>query len=507
MNISEFYKYSWFADLAYVDWDDSNKSENKAVEAAIATKGTPQALAEKIFLSENENYSVLSYFANEDSDTGFKASLYGNGSEKILALCGTEPEDNYSVDLLEADLRDIRKYGVAINQAVFMFNYIMRLTADAQTDVVQLAWEEHYIGVGESLPTDPDYLVYSYDDTGGIYYTLEEINTEKGLGELISEGDTITLTGHSLGGHLSAFAQRLFPQLFDQTVTFNAAGFDPIGSSGWTDELVTMFGQYLSVSPAASFDDLSDKIITIEAEDTTPGDDTDIVAGITGEPPTQETFVTTEMNSHSMDQLLDALGVQSLLEALNPSWGVKETGCLISICSADPGYSEEILVNGLSRLLLQDNSELPKGEAVGLWYKPADFDARTQLHARLLELEQVVSEQSLTIEAFATADENGNITPLSASAIESLARTDIAYRYALVNLNPFAVIGAGYDDFNQDGELDLLDDGGQLSDSWLSDRAAMLYWKVQYGAADTSNSKFGILSCYRDFELFKHKAH
>ena len=88
MNISEFYKYSWFADLAYVEWDDDNKSGDKAVDTATAAKRTPQVLAKKIFSSDNanENYPVLSYFANEESNTGFKASLYGNARSLVRNL-------------------------------------------------------------------------------------------------------------------------------------------------------------------------------------------------------------------------------------------------------------------------------------------------------------------------------------------------------------------------------------------------------------------------------------
>jgi hypothetical protein len=49
MKISEFYKYSWFADLAYVEWNDTNLSGNYAIDAAIAAERAPLALAEKIF--------------------------------------------------------------------------------------------------------------------------------------------------------------------------------------------------------------------------------------------------------------------------------------------------------------------------------------------------------------------------------------------------------------------------------------------------------------------------
>ena len=41
MNISEFYKYSWFADLAYVEWNDGNLIGDEAIKAAVAAKRAP----------------------------------------------------------------------------------------------------------------------------------------------------------------------------------------------------------------------------------------------------------------------------------------------------------------------------------------------------------------------------------------------------------------------------------------------------------------------------------
>lgn len=63
----------------------------------------------------------------------------------------------------------------------------------------------------------------------------------------------------------------------------------------------------------------------------------------------------------------------------------------------------------------------------------------------------------------------------------------LAYRYALKELNAFAVRGLDYCNANKNGELDLLDpvtDNGTLSEAWLADRAAMLSWIVQSNTLD-----------------------
>ena len=208
-----------------------------------------------------------------------------------------------------------------------------------------------------------EHMVTASRDNGLIDYYWFETETVAGAGlGKISEGDTVTLTGHSLGGHLATFALRLFPDLFDQAVTFNAPGFDPTTAEGlglWahqlTDEFLSeLFGPVLTNPYATTFNDLASRLYVLESEDTALTDDTSLVSSIlTGGVPNAETFVTTEKNSHSMSQMVDALGVQALLETLNPDLTLTETGVLLQAASVDPGLSEEALINALSVLLLE----------------------------------------------------------------------------------------------------------------------------------------------------------
>ena len=76
------------------------------------------------------------------------------------------------------------------------------------------------------------------------------------------------------------------------------------------------------------------------------------------------------------------------------------------------------------------------------------------------------------------------------SAVTQAQRADadgLAYRYALANLHPFAVVGADYSARNTKGELDLYDPvagTGQITDQWIADRAAMLGYMVQANQQD-----------------------
>jgi hypothetical protein len=165
MTFAEFSKYAWFADLAYVKWEESSNSSNnqyngstaKMIEAAVDAERAPEELANKIFI--DLNYSVDSFQKNTGS--GFAASLYNNGDEKILAIRGTEPFDQGGIDLLEADFRDIGQRGLALYQAIDMINYIMRLQGDeGDNTITQLKVNSELVEIN-SPPPD------SYLSSGG----------------------------------------------------------------------------------------------------------------------------------------------------------------------------------------------------------------------------------------------------------------------------------------------------------------------------------------------------
>ncbi|MEO6564400.1 MAG: hypothetical protein ABIO63_00045 [Casimicrobiaceae bacterium] len=76
--------------------------------------------------------------------------------------------------------------------------------------------------------------------------------------------------------------------------------------------------------------------------------------------------------------------------------------------------------------------------------------------------------------------------------LAELAKTDIGYRYALEQMQPFARVGNRnlYAAVNADGHLDRFDpDTGEalLSDAWLADRGKFMAWRTaEIAGADTS---------------------
>ncbi|MBM9617095.1 hypothetical protein JWJ90_22845 [Desulfobulbus rhabdoformis] len=139
-----------------------------------------------------------------------------------MAIRGTEPGRK---DLLETDLRDIGLRGLALYQSIDMINYIMRLQGDEDNSTIAQLKVRSVLTPISSPPPDK-FLYFEVSNNLTHYYCLEVENNGQGLGE-IQSSDKVVLSGHSLGGHLSALAQCLFPDLFDETFTYNAPGFDP----------------------------------------------------------------------------------------------------------------------------------------------------------------------------------------------------------------------------------------------------------------------------------------
>jgi len=242
MNILSFYRYSWFSTLAYVNWRaisiDTDAFQRPIEDANTATRvpgnvadTAVNTLGEKIFAPRSdggEGWKVADFQPNDAS--GFAASLFtkGDTNEKVLAIRGTEPDVNPYLDLLKADLNEIGAYGMAISQAVSLFNYVQRLRAPVSDVFVP----QLILNIGPIPPSIGPLVQVSLLPPK--YISMSVAFNGSGLGELIKPSDNLVVTGHSLGGHVAAIAYRLFPTLFDGAVTFNAPGFDPtVGVGGW----------------------------------------------------------------------------------------------------------------------------------------------------------------------------------------------------------------------------------------------------------------------------------
>lgn len=361
-NILDYYEYAKLATAAYVNLDGKPLDGTIVAIQANAQERLPSLLADQTFDSNKSGGQPVwtiptgGYHGNDAE--GFAATLFTRGSEKVLAIRGTEPFIDGGTDFLKADLEQIGGLGLAMGQAVSMINYLLRLQAGSTSQVRQFA-----LSSAQEKPTGGPSIKLP---NGNGYLYLSETASQPGLG-LIGAGEKIVVTGHSLGGHLAALAARLFPNLISEAYTYNAPGYDPvtaniiglyldrvnpvagavlgaIGNMGLqlTDEFVDLAAKYLTVPPAANFSNLN--IHTLESEDIDNLPDINIVPSvITGAQVFgNETIVTTERNSHLIEPIMDSLALQSLLYRMSNNLTLNGAKELLKISS---NRSQESLEN------------------------------------------------------------------------------------------------------------------------------------------------------------------
>lgn len=160
------------------------------------------------------NFDVIDSYI--DISTGFKACWIKNKAtnEVTYAIAGT---DDFPGGLFDyGDDYDICKRGMATEQFIEAYNYYMRVANKEGNIINQIV---------EGKPESGAYLKIPSSVSGVYnYYTVQEVtNTHTGNGN-----SNISLTGHSLGGHLAGLIGMVSG--FDTTI-FNAPSFfrDPLG--------------------------------------------------------------------------------------------------------------------------------------------------------------------------------------------------------------------------------------------------------------------------------------
>ena len=496
MSTTEWFKYSIFSNLSYVRWDGENSaSGDDQIGAAVDARRLPASIAGRLFKGLDP-WTIPSFHPNDDS--GFAANVFRNDDEVVLAIRGTEANllealpfvgETGWVDLLDADIADIGLVGFALDQTVSLVNYVMRLKGAVDTNVTQVGLHTITLSAGIDPGISQPYFMVP-GGLGGFtlntYYWLEEIAAASGLGILDVESNA-SVTGHSLGGHLAVMAIRLFPELFDQAITFNAPGFDPLTSKELTDQFVNLFGEFLSLSPADTFADIAGRITAIESESSEPGDDLSGVASLfTGIPVGQEVLIHTENNSHSMDQLMDALAVHSLVATLNPTLDVDQLLHFYDGMSLDAGATEETLVTALAKVILGEEPTLEQVEAGIISH--GDFADRVQIHDQVVDIQNEVLARGLVLEP---------VWDKTPEELAALAKNSMAYRYAILNLDPFVVLGDESLYLEMSGASPFITDAHSEA-YWLA-RSEMLLAKFNLGLTDGEMGDIGeLVAVYTD---------
>lgn len=113
--------------------------------------------------------------------------------------------------------------------------------------------------------------------------------------------------------------------------------------------------------------------------------------------------------------------------------------------------------------------------------KDLNKNGRADIFDRIGELYFGKDIQINQIPEYLKAHANPMDANLSASQLASLAKSDIAYLYAITKLNPFVLKDIDYQQFNQNGELERYSESNPdgLTDVYIEKRAAMLQAIIQ----------------------------
>jgi len=462
------------AQAAYGNFDIDNGSTvypDNSVKDRIKVEGDADytnAQAENF--AGPQGYTLRSF--TSDPSTGFEAALFESRVEPgkyTLAIRGTAG----LTDIVGADIFGLIAQGQASAQSVSLYRYYKRLItargvevaySQAEIDMLAAVTNRKYDGYGLAfLRNSSEFRTVA---TG----LAQQLKGDVGLGRL-DPSAMIDVTGHSLGGHLAqVFGALFFPDRVGHIYTYNGAG---LGGS-----VYKVAKKFLNDRSS----DLSAKSTNIVAEEGLT-----LAAGF-GYKFGQNQRLAIEAgiltDNHSITNSTDSLALYALLGQVSPNLSLDDFNKIVRGATNDAKNGYEATLDILRRIFLGPGIQSTQRGFLN------DLAARDELYRNIDELK---ANADFTNFVGANGRPYSVATLVGAVNCAGLAADDtdgISYRYALKQLNPFAVVGASYAQHNQNGELDLYDAAtgqGAITAEWLKDRALFLTWKNQKNLDDIAD--------------------
>ena len=225
--------------------------------------------------------------------------------------------------------------------------------------------------------------------------------------------------------------------------------------------------------------------------------------------------------THSITLIVDSLALQELFQTVAPAlqqteieamlWASSNelaTGTTIGTSGTAEAKPLEHALDALRRLFLPEPvTETPSDPATGGFGNLAN---RNTFYTNIADVKAALAGGTVTVEPFVELvrvnNELRSIIRFAPNEVvaEAQQETDrgLAFRYAIKNLNPFAVIDADYQALGHasNGALALFDPAtgfGDLTEQYLKDRAAFLEAKIELNLVNDQTS--GDTIHYKDF--------
>ncbi|MES2354835.1 MAG: hypothetical protein V4568_10645 [Pseudomonadota bacterium] len=431
------------ADASYVD------GFIKDLTGEDLSKKAQDRLTEPLAKYLGESFRVVTQYTESNyTGSGFSVTVWEDrkSGDRYMSFRGTEGFKDFVTD---GDLA--LSSGIAKAQTVAMINWYLRATTP----------------VGQSV-----YQIYNSDALG---ITSFPDGAVEGTGEL-NLTDQYIVNGHSLGGHLTTMFSRLFGNNVIESSTFNGAGFNP-----WSELQFDALQRVLNLS-TTSFPSLTNQTnyYSENGPSLTTNDWWFNQYGT--RVPVFNEQSTNPVDNHYLYKLTDMLALADVMGQIDESFTLEKALGIFEASAQKPAPSLENVLDALRKILQNANDATTVGiDGNGNDPQPA---YREEFNTKVAGLRDFVSKNSVSgyrIEPLVDGFPLDKATGAGADAL--------AYRYALTELNDFALIGFDYANTkNLSGELDLYDPTngtGTLTDKWMQDRVRLFGLKNEANITDS----------------------
>ncbi len=526
MNSMDAYDGALLSEISYVNYTEVDILNSDVIKKQLISSGITESLAEDFIV----HWRVVDH--QPDTESGFSATLFErldeqkNGTgEYVLGTRGTE---QFGRDLVITDGLDIVLDGLALDQIVDLRNYWTKLTTPkgesyeklelvtlkSETAALKLANVGEYIPfMGQDASSFIECLYKRNDIIIDNYLLSYRVRTVSPVPVDISNGEfvgvldnpvnasnLISVTGHSLGGHLGVALTRLADGV--EAISINGAGFATglIPGVGGDAELNirNLFGM---LGGASNFD--KDRILNLYGDKMPEFVTQNSILGLKQQGAHEPIYIEQptpigNLLGHGKEQMTDALAVYSLFYRIVPELrnvpiedALYQLGQILEVITNVSYISYESVVNALGDIF-------QAGSTISL---PSD---RGELYNRIIAIQEsdkyryMEDDDSTVLVSIFDELDNDNEFLLNINRNDDIG---VAYRYALTRLNPFVIKGDIdlYSRFEESGQLDIFNEmsrKGTLTEGYVKDRSYFLSTLLNRNLLDTMSVNYGVLNEY-----------